>query len=99
MRPGAADSTRLPAARDREDRHRRRAPLSTIMDADRVLFLGLGGRVLEYGTVDELLSREGPFRDLWRSQSWTPPSGRGPSDEASIRLSDEASIRMPDYKP
>ena len=41
--------------------------LSTIAGADRVLFLD-GGRIVEDGTVDELLAAEGRFADFWRHQ-------------------------------
>jgi len=41
--------------------------LSTIHNADRILVLDKG-RVVDEGTYDELLEREGPFRDLARRQ-------------------------------
>merc|ERR1712050_129857 len=43
--------------------------LSTILDADEVLYLGDGGRILDYGPVAELLHRPGPFRTLWELQT------------------------------
>lgn len=42
--------------------------LSTIARADRVLFLD-GGRVVEDGTVDELLAASGRFAEFWRHQN------------------------------
>ncbi|NLE78442.1 MAG: ABC transporter ATP-binding protein [Rhodococcus sp.] len=42
--------------------------LSTIAGADRVLFLD-GGRIVEDGTVSELLAAEGRFADFWRHQN------------------------------
>ncbi|NLU82547.1 ABC transporter ATP-binding protein [Rhodococcus sp. HNM0569] len=41
--------------------------LSTIAGADRVLFLE-GGRIVEDGSVDELLAAGGRFADFWRHQ-------------------------------
>lgn len=41
--------------------------LSTIAGADRVLFLD-GGRIVEDGTVDELLAASGRFAEFWRQQ-------------------------------
>ncbi|MBF6354052.1 ABC transporter ATP-binding protein [Nocardia higoensis] len=42
--------------------------LSTIAGADRVLFLD-GGRVIEDGTVAELLSADGRFAEFWRHRT------------------------------
>jgi ATP-binding cassette, subfamily B, bacterial len=42
--------------------------LSTIRDADMILVLD-GGRLVEQGTHDELLAREGHYSWLWRSQA------------------------------
>lgn len=42
--------------------------LSTIRSADRILVLG-GGRIVEAGTHDELLGREGPYREMVQWQT------------------------------
>jgi ATP-binding cassette subfamily B protein IrtB len=41
--------------------------LATIRPADRVLFVD-GGRVLEDGTIDELLAAGGRFGEFWNQQ-------------------------------
>jgi ABC-type multidrug transport system fused ATPase/permease subunit len=41
--------------------------LSTVMKADQILLLE-GGRVAEHGTHDELLARNGAYRQLFDSQ-------------------------------
>jgi ATP-binding cassette, subfamily B, bacterial IrtB/YbtQ len=41
--------------------------LASIRHADRVLFLD-NGRVVEDGSVDELLSARGRFDEFWRQQ-------------------------------
>ena len=53
--------------------------LSTIRDADRIVVLE-GGRIVETGTYDELVGRDGVFRRLvgascctiFRAPCWTP---------------------------
>ena len=41
--------------------------LSTIVDADRIIVLD-HGRIVEQGTHDALLAKQGPYADLWRAQ-------------------------------
>jgi ATP-binding cassette subfamily B protein len=41
--------------------------LSTVRDADQIVVLD-GGAVVEQGTHDELLARDGPYADLWSVQ-------------------------------
>ena len=41
--------------------------LASIRHADRVLFLD-GGRVVEDGSIDELLAAGGRFEEFWRQQ-------------------------------
>jgi ABC-type multidrug transport system fused ATPase/permease subunit len=45
--------------------------LSTIRDADRILIVE-AGRIAERGTHDELLTRNGPYADLYRRQFREP---------------------------
>jgi ATP-binding cassette subfamily B protein len=42
--------------------------LSTIRRADKILVID-GGRLVEVGTQDELLERDGAYASLWRAQT------------------------------
>ena len=44
--------------------------LSTIRNADRIAVLD-GGRIVEAGTLAELLERKGLFHQLWQRQTWS----------------------------
>jgi ATP-binding cassette, subfamily B, bacterial MsbA len=54
--------------------------LATVMDADQVIVLE-AGRVLECGTVEELLARRGAFYDYWNAQQ----SEREPVAESVVQ--------------
>ena len=43
--------------------------LSTVCFADSIVVLGQGGRILERGTHQELLDRDGHYAALWRVQT------------------------------
>ena len=45
--------------------------LSTIVDADRIVVVE-DGRIVETGTHDELLERDGAYADLYRTQLGRP---------------------------
>jgi len=47
--------------------------LSTIQDADRIVVMA-DGRIVESGTHEELLEREGEYASLWESQADTDPT-------------------------
>jgi len=51
--------------------------LSTIRDADLILVID-GGRIVERGTHDELLAREGTYADLYRTQFSRDPHSERP---------------------
>ncbi|MFM2398625.1 MAG: hypothetical protein RL341_782, partial [Pseudomonadota bacterium] len=42
--------------------------LSTVVDADQIIVME-GGRVIERGTFDELIARDGAFARMWALQS------------------------------
>ena len=44
--------------------------LSTVRNADQILVLD-GGRIVEFGTHTELLTRDGLYSDLYRTQFFT----------------------------
>jgi ATP-binding cassette subfamily B protein len=47
--------------------------LSTVVEADRILVVE-DGRIVERGTHDELLERDGSYADLWRAQTEQAPA-------------------------
>ena len=47
--------------------------LSTLVDTDRILVFD-SGRIVESGTYDELVEKEGVFADLVRSSATTRPT-------------------------
>jgi ATP-binding cassette subfamily B protein len=51
----------------RAHEHRHRAPLSTILDSDRIAVLD-DGRIVEFGDHATLLARDGIYADLYRQQ-------------------------------
>ena len=68
--------------------------LRTVRNADTVLVLGPDGRPAEIGTHDELIEREGWYRDTWRRQEQqellselAPDGGAPPAQHALSRAS------------
>ena len=53
--------------------------LSTIKNADLIVVVGKGGRILERGTFAELMARDGPFRALADAQAHSSDTGSAPT--------------------
>ena len=57
--------------------------LSTVMDADNIVVLEQG-RVIEQGTHDQLLARDGAYRRLWQHQLESASRTSGPADDLGL---------------
>jgi len=58
--------------------------LSTVMDADEILVLD-GGRIVERGTHEGLLAREGLYAEMWRRQAEAVDGAAAPAREEGAR--------------
>ncbi len=61
--------------------------LSTVMDADNIVVLE-HGRVIEQGTHDQLLTRDGAYRRLWQHQLESASKNSGPADDPGLDVED-----------
>jgi len=61
--------------------------LSTVMDADNIVVLE-HGRVIEQGTHDQLLTRDGAYRRLWQHQLESASKNSGPADDPGLDVKD-----------
>ena len=67
--------------------------LSTVMDADNIVVLE-HGRVVEQGTHDQLLTRDGAYRRLWQHQLESASKNSGPADDPGLDVKDVAMDNM-----
>lgn len=72
--------------------------LSTIKNADNILVIGRGGKVLEQGTYDFLMARDGVFASLVRLQSLKTDEDDMPVDPRSSSETTSGSMNGTDQK-